>query len=279
MKKIFVAFAALAVSAAVLSAQDLTVAMETFNKAATILNDENGNKAEALALFQEALVQGEACGEEAAELVANCKKVIPEVTLSVAKGMINDANYDEALVKLDEAAAKAAEYGVEGVADEANGLIPNVYLRKGSTLLKAKDFAGAAEAFQKIVAADPTDGQAQLLLGQAYLQTGKTDEAIDALVKASENGKEAQANKLLSSTYLKKGASLMKDNKTAEAIEAFENSNKYGESANAYKMLANAYSKLEKKKEAIAAAKKYLEISPDAKDAATYKQLIEVLSK
>ena len=39
------------------------------------------------------------------------------------------------------------------------------------------------------------------------------------------------------------------------------------------------YSKLEKKKEAVAAAKKYLELNPNAQDAATYKQLIEVLSK
>ena len=117
------------------------------------------------------------------------------------------------------------------------------------------------------------------MLGQARFQGGQTDEAIEALLKAAENGKEANANKLLSSCYLKKGQTLMKENKLTAAAEAFESSNQYGENANAYKMLANVYSKLEKKKEAVAAAKKYLELSPNAPDAATYKQLIEVLSK
>ena len=279
MKKIFVAMAAFVVSASLLSAQDLSVATETFNQAATILNDENGDKAQALTLLQEALTQGEACGEEAADLVATCKKLIPEVTISIAKGLINEGNYDEAVAKLAEAEAKANEYEMAETAAEAKSLAANACLRKGSTLMKAKDFAGAAEALAKATEIDPTDGNAYLMLGQAQMQTGKLDDAIAALLKASENGKEAQANKLLSNAYLKKGAALTSENKTAAAVEAFEAANKYGENATAYKMLANSYNKLGKKKEAIAAAKKYLELSPDAKDAATYKQLIEVLSK
>ena len=279
MKKFFVALAAFAVSATLLSAQDLSVATETFNQAATILNDENGDKAQALTLLQEALTQGEACGEEAAELVANCKKLIPELMISIAKGLINDGNYDEAIACLSAASAKAKEYENEETAATADGLLPNAYLRKGATLLKAKDAAGAAEAFTKVSELSPEDGNAWLMLGQAKVQVGDTDAAIEALLKAAEFGKENQAGKLLSSCFLKKGGALLKENKTAAAVEAFETSNKYGENPNAYKMLANAYSKLEKKKEAVAAAKKYLELNPNAQDAATYKQLIEVLSK
>ena len=279
MKKIFVAMAAFVVSASLLSAQDLSVATETFNQAATILNDENGDKAQALTLLQEALTQGEACGEEAAELVANCKKLIPELAISIAKGLINEGNYDGAVARLTEAEAKATEYEMAETAAEARSLAANACLRKGNTLMKEKDFAGAAAALAQATELNPADGNAYLLLGQAQMQSGKNEEAIEALLKASENGKEAQASKLLSSVYLKEGAALMKDNKTAEAVNAFEASNKYGETPNAYKMLANCYNKLGKKKEAINAAKKYLELSPDAKDAATYKQLIEVLSK
>lgn len=279
MKKIFVALAAFAVSATLLSAQDLSVATDTFNEAATILNDENGDKTQALTLLQEALTQAEACGDEAADLVANCKKLIPDVMISIAKGLINEAKYDEAITCLNDASAKAKEFENEETAAAAESLLPNAYLRKGATLLKAKDFNGASDALAKSAELNPTDGNAWLMLGQARFQGGQTDEAIEALLKAAENGKEANANKLLSSCYLKKGQTLMKENKLTAAAEAFESSNQYGENANAYKMLANVYSKLEKKKEAVAAAKKYLELSPNAPDAATYKQLIEVLSK
>ena len=199
--------------------------------------------------------------------------------ISIAKGLINEAKYDEAINCLTDASAKAKEFENEETAAAAEALLPNVYLRKGATLVKAKDFDGAAEALTKSLELNPTDGNAALMLGQAYFQAGKNDEAIEALVKAAENGKEAQANKLLSSCYLKKGQALMKENKLSAAAEAFETVNQYGENPNAYKMLANIYSKLEKKKEAVAAAKKYLELNPSAPDAATYKQLIEVLSK
>ena len=60
----------------------------------------------------------------------------------------------------------------------------------------------------------------------------------------------------------------VKAGKNAEAIEALEKSNSYAESANAYKLMASAYTKMGKSAKAVEAYKKYLEIAPDAKDAA-----------
>lgn len=277
MKKALIAAAAVLLSATLLSAQDLSVATETFNNGVTTL--QGGDTPAALALFQEALALGEACGDEGAELVSNCKNIIPGLYVSIAKGLINEDDYDGAIEKLQEAIAVAGQYGVEGVSDEAGSLITTANLRKGGSLLKNKDFAGAAEALKNVVAADASNGQAWLLLGQAELQNGNNAAAIEALKNAAGNGKEAQAGKLLGNAYLKEGSALLKDGKTAEAIAAFEQSNAYAESANAYKMLANAYNKTGNKKGAINAASKYLELNPNAKDAATYKQLIEVLSK
>ncbi len=267
MKKLFVAIAAFGLAAAVASAQDFNAAIDAYNAGATAL--EGGNKTEAVTQFRSALTQFTACeGEEAAEMIAKCKEIIPNTLLSLAKEQINEANYDNALATLAEVQSVAAEYGIEAPATEAAGLVPNVFLRKGSTLLKDKDYEGAAAAFKEVVALTPEDGQANLLLGQALMQNNDLAGATEALEKAAELGKADQANKLLANAYLKEGQALLKANKTAEAIAALEKSNGYNESANAYKLIASAYTKANKTKDAINAYKKYLEVSPNAKDAA-----------
>ena len=265
MKRFFVALAAFGLAAAVVTAQDFKKAVETFNAGATALET---NKTEALAQFRAALAEAAQCeGEEAAELVAKCKEIIPGTLMSIAKEQINEANYDNALATLAEVKTVAEEYEAEEVAQEATELVPNVYLRKGSSLLKAKDFAGAAATFKELTAIEPENGQAQLLLGQSLMQGGDAEGAIAALTKANELG-EAQAPKLLSTTYLKKGQALLKAGKNAEAIEALEQSNSYVESGNAYMLIASAQTKAGKSAQAIEAYKKYLELSPNAKNAA-----------
>ena len=265
MKRFFVALAAFGLTAAVVTAQDFKKAVDTFNAGATALET---NKVEALTQFRAALEEANLCeGEEAAELVTKCKETISSTLLSIAKEQINEANYDDALATLAETKAIATEYGVSAVVEEATGLVSNVYLRKGSSLLKAKDFAGAAAALKELVAIEPENGQAQLLLGQSLMQGGDVEGAIAALTKADELG-EAQAPKLLSTTYLKKGQALLKAGKNAEAIEALEKSNSYVESGNAYMLIASAQTKAGKSAQAIESYKKYLELTPNAKNAA-----------
>lgn len=266
MKRLFVAFAALALAAGIASAQDYNAAVETFNNGVQALETD---KAEALNQFKSALTQFEACAEEeAVDMVAQCKKIIPQTILSIAKEQINEASYDEAVATLKEAAAVAEGYGIDEVVADAKELIPNAWSRKGAALLKAKDFAGAATALKEVVALTPEDGQSQLLYGQALMQAGDTDTAVAALEAAAANGKEDQAKKLLSNVFLKEGQALLKANKAADAIAALEKANGYLENANAYKLIASANTKLGKSAKAIEAYKKYLEISPNAKDAA-----------
>ena len=266
MKRLFVALAAFALAAGIASAQDFNAAVEAFNMGAQTLET---NKAEALNQFKSALTQFEACAEEeAAEMVAKCKEIIPQTIISIAKEQINEAAYDEALETLKEATATAEGYGLEDIALEAKNLVPTAWSRKGAALLKAKDFAGAAAAFKAVTTLNPEDGQNQLLYGQALMQAGDNAGAIAALEAAAANGKAEQANKLLSNAYLKEGMALVKANKSAEAIEALEKANSYVESANAYKLIASANTKLGKSKAAIEAYKKYLEVDPAAKDAA-----------
>lgn len=262
MKRLFVALAVLVMGLASASAQDIKAAFDVYNAAV-----QAESKADALAKFKEALPLFEACSEpEAAEMVAKCKEYIPSTMLSIAKEQINAASYDEAIATLGETVETAKLYEATAVADEAAALIPNAWSRKGATLFKEKNFAEAAVALAEVVALNPEDGQTWLMLGQARIQSGQTDEGIEALEKAAAFGKEAQANKMLSNTYLKKGQALLKAGKATEAIEALEKSNTYVENANAYKLIASAQIKNGKSAKAIEAYKKYLEINPDAKD-------------
>ena len=266
MKRLFVAIAAFALAAGIASAQDMSAAVETYNKGAQTLES---NKVEALAAFKSALTQFEACAEdEAADMIAQCKKIIPQTMISIAKEQINEASYDEALETLKEATATAEGYGLEELAIEAKDLVPTAWFRKGAALLKEKDFINAAAALKAAVTLAPEDGQSQLLYGQALMQSGDMDSAIIALKAAAEFGKAEQANKLLPNALLKKAQALLKENKAAEAIETLEEANSISESANAYRLIANANTKLGKTKATIEAYKKYLEVDPNAKDAA-----------
>ncbi len=270
MKRLFTIFAAALLAAGIASAQDVetyNTAVETFNNGALALQEDN--KTEALNQFKEALNLFQNCeGDEALEMVARCKEIIPSTLLAIAKDLINNQDYDAAIASLKETAAVAKEYGAEEVVLDAENLVPETLYRKASALVKVKDFANAIPVLNEVVAADSTNGQAYLYLGQALLSTGSTDEGIEALKQASANGKSNVADKLIGNTYLKKGQAALKGGQFAEAIEAINNANQYIENAQAYKLLASANMKSGKTADALEAYKKYLQVSPDAKDAA-----------
>ena len=95
MKRFFLTLTAVVLAAGTMAAQDMAQATETYNNGAMSL--QMGDNASALAYFEQALAMGEACGEEGTDLVNNCKDIIPQVTLAIAKDMIQADNYDGAV--------------------------------------------------------------------------------------------------------------------------------------------------------------------------------------
>lgn len=277
MKKVILLIAAIAMSAVYVSAQDLETVTANYNGAAEALT--TGDKALALEYFQAALkgaegLTEEQLGEDGATIVSTCKDRIPQIMLSIAKDNIKEKAYDEALVKLQETVESAKLYGIAEAEKDATELIPQVYMQKGNTLLSAKDVNGAVAAFQQVVALDPENGMAYLMMGRAYAATGNVEEAEPAFLKAAEFGKEKDAYKQLSTVYLKKAQSALKAKNFTQAVEFAEKSNSYVESANAYKIAGNAASQAKQNAKAIEYLKKYLELSPNAKDAVQMKYTI-----
>ena len=275
MKKIILTLAAVILSAGLVSAQDMAKATETAQDANEALVAKD--YAKALEGFKEALTLAQACGEEGEELVGTCKSVIPSIVLTIAKNAIKDAKYDEGIAQLDEAIKVAEEYENDDVIGEAATLIPQVKKQKALALYNDKDYAAAAEAYKDILAADPEDGASALRLALALTNLDDKEGAIAAFKQAAEHGQAANANKQLANIYLKDAQQLLKDKKYKEAMAACEESNTFSESANAYKLLASAAAQLKDNSKAISSYEKYLELSPNASDAAGINTTIAVL--
>ena len=275
MKKIFLLFTAAVLSAGMAFAQDINQATENYNNGAMEL--QMGNNDAAITYFQTALEMAEALGEEGAEVATNCRNIIPAVYLSTAKEQIKAKNYDAAVEQLNKAIEAAEKYENADVTADANELMPQVYVSKGNDFLTAKNFAEAEVAYNKAIELDATNGMAYFRLGQALASQNKTAEAEAAYVKAAENGQEKNAYKQLSNMYVKLAQASNKAKKYEEVLDYAAKSNQYLENANAYRFAAGAAQQLGKNADCIANYEKYLELSPNAKDAGGVKFTIAAL--
>ena len=265
MKRIFLMFTVALAATVMASAQDINKAIEAAN---------NGNEAFqmgeyelAIEAFKSSLAIAEELGEEGAEHASTCKTAICNIYLAHSKNLIKSSDFDGALAKLNETITVAEGYGAEDTAADAKALIPQVYMQKGNSALKAKDMPAAIEAYNKVCELNPTNGDAYLRLGRAYAATGKLDEAVAAYETAAVNGEEADAKKQLSTLFLKRAQASLKAGKNQEVIDFATKANEYGENANAHKLAASAAQKMGNNALCIEFYEKYLAAKPDAKDA------------
>lgn len=266
MKKIFLLFAAAVMAAGVASAQDINKAIELANSGNEAF--QMGEYALAIDAFKESLSIAEGLGEEGAEHANTCKTALCNLYLAHAKSLIKADDFDGALAKLDETIATAEGYGEAATVEDAKALIPQVYMQKGNTAYKAKDMATAIAAFTKATELNPANGDAYLVLGRAYAATGKITEAVAAYEAAAANGEESAAKKQLSNLFLKKAQACSKAKDNQGAIDNALKANEYLENANAYRIAAGAAQKMGSNAKCIEFYEKYLQIKPDAKDAA-----------
>ena len=277
MKKTLIIIAAAILSAEVASAQDMQQATDTYNNGAMAL--QMGDNAGALDYFKQALTMAEACGEAGADVIANCKNIIPNVELSIAKDLIKSEDYAQAVEQLNKAIASAKEYENADVETEAAGLIPQVYMTQANSLLNAKDYEGAAAAYQKILEADPDNGSAYLRLGTALSAAGKVAEAEAAFTSSMQYGQEKQAVKQLSNMYVRLAASDLKAKKYADAVTHALKSNEYLENATAMQVAGTASMQLGQNAEALKYIESYIALAPNARNIPDMYYTVAVLAQ
>ena len=264
MKKFIATLATIVVALGSAFAQDLAAVTELYNSGAEAISTD---KAGALKSFEAALSLADALGEEGQEIVANCKNIIPNLRLSLAKDLVKASQFDEAIAALQELEKVAEAYEALDVLNEATTLIPQVKMSKANNLYKAKEYDAAAAAFQEILDAEPTNGNAAFYKGAALVGAGKNAEAIAAFELAAANGQEANANKQIGNLYLKEAANALKAKKYADAVTAAAKVNDYTENAQAWQIAGQASQLASKNNDAIKYFEKYLEAAPTASNA------------
>ena len=275
MKKIIASIALALIALCSMSAQDLAQITEIYNNGAAALSA--GDKSGALKSFEQAYELATALGEDGAEVAANCKGVIPDLYLSIAKDLAKTSDYDGAIAGLNTAIEVAQKYSDEGVAAQAAELIPQITMQKAGSLLNAKKYAEAAEVYKQIVAADATNGVAALRLGMALNGAGDIEGAKAAYEQAAANGQEKTAKSQLSKINLKEAVAALKAKDYSKAVSAAMKCCEYGENAQAYQIAGQASQMANKSNDAIKYYEKYLELAPNAKNSTQIAYIVGTL--
>lgn len=266
--KTFLAICAVALlSAGTIQAQDLAAATETYNAAATSLND--GNYISALENFNKALKMLEGLGEEGQTMLAEAKSIIPQIHLRYGKELAAAKDIDGAVIQLKKAIETGKSYSVADVVTEATELLPQVLMADANELLNAGKFAEAAAEYAKVIKADPENGTAYLRTGMALSRINREAEAVAAFEKAMELGEKDNASRQLSVIYLKKSAALMGAKNWAGVFENAKKSNEYNESGQSLKLMGLSAVQLKKFDDAIETLEKYYAMDTNAKDKAS----------
>lgn len=205
---------------------------------------------------------------------------------------------NEATIVLASAAAAAGTTQVQtGKADPAT-----VLYNEGAALANTGDLKGAVAKFEEAVKVNPDFAAGWIALTKMYGRTEQWQKAIDAGVKAYEaDSDDEDLNSVLATAYRKTGqaakaaqyeSKLPKNaaaifNEAARAINAGDNAKAEtllkqaieadDKFAQAYYELGMLYAGQDKKADAKKNLAKYLELSPNGKDAATAKEMLNYL--
>lgn len=174
MRKLFVTmFALLAVGMA--SAQDEVVAK--FNEAAAAINGKNYTAA--VPLLESIIEKGTNSNDpQVLTCVTTAKKYLPTCYQGLGLSAASQKNYDKAIEYLTKAAEIAELYGNATAKQKANTVLAKVYQVQGAEAFNAKDWAKAAEVFEKGYAANPRNADMALNLATCYCELGKYEEGI-----------------------------------------------------------------------------------------------------
>ena len=264
MKKVLSILTIAVITAVSLYAQDMESATALYNEGATALNA--GDKTTALKYFEEALGQAEVIGPEAEELLFNCQRNIPTLLNAIGKELAAANDIDSAVVVLNQAIAKANEYGQDDIAVEAESLIPQLYMQQGNLFLNQKDYASAMKNYEKVIEINPNDAIGYLRLGQAARRMEDIETAVNALAKASELGQKDAAGKELATLYLTSANTELKAKNFESALEYAQKANEILPNPTAMQIAGTAALQLKNYAAAIENFEGFIAASPNARN-------------
>lgn len=191
------------------------------------------------------------------------------VPKNAAAEVIPILEHGNQLLTAKDYAGARAEYE-KGLAAIPNNAI--ILKAIAQTYYGEKNLDKAIETLQKVVAIDPADTTAQLLLGELQIEKGNLEEGQATLAKLPPDTIQDPA------VYVNLGILLMNKKKTEEAWQYFDKAVKLAPAdGDSYYYRGLAEMQLKKKAEARADFEKYLVISPTGDYAADVKEYLKSL--
>lgn len=287
MRKAFAFTAAILLCGTLALAQDFQKVTELAKQA----NDElvGGNAQAAISNFKAAIEGAATCTEDGvADLVANCKKGIALANNSLANTMIESGQLEEAVKQLETTMAAAIEAGDEELAlkvdqktTQLHQALANAKIKSASTsadpAVKVAIYKEALTHLDAALAKDGENAKLYLQKGQVLGSIGDKAGAVENFLKAKELGKESEANKQLSTIFVKEAAAKLKAKDFKGAIDAAMKSNEFLESATSYKIAGTAANGMKDLEHAAEYLSKYIELAPNAKDVEQMKAAVAAI--
>ena len=153
--------------------------------------------------------------------------------------------------------------------------------QNGVNLAQADKLEEAVGAFRKAIELKPDFAEAHINLGLLLYQQGNTDEAEKALLKALElKPEEPRTKETLAKIYFKKAKELLQLDKIDEALEKLKLSSGFNPNDPfTHYLFGYAYAQKGMKEEAIKSFETFLQLEPNAPQAAKVKDILENLKK
>ncbi len=189
--------------------------------------------------------------------------------------------YQEVELEAGDSRAIAIELGKALSEEQKNRQDALASFQNGVSLAQENKIDEAVVAFQKAAELKPDFAEAYINLGLLFFRQDKTDEAEKALLKALElKPEDAKIKAALGNVYFEKAKALLQADKVDEALELLKLA--YGYNPNdpyTNYLLGYAYSQKGMKEEAIKSFEAFLQLEPNAPQAAQVKEIIENLKK
>ncbi len=223
-------------------AQTIEEASEAYNAAAEKAKEKD--YVAVVSLLENVISIGEKTGPDADELVREAKKMLPGMSFQAGGSLIQGGKPEEAIVYFEKAVTLAEEYEDVRTLGRAKDWVARTYVMMGGNAFNSKDYATAAEIFQKGYDVNPDNPQLALFLAQSYGEMKEYDKAYEVfrnVISLEQHGekyaKEVNEAKGLIARYMLIHADDLKSSQPAQAVEILAESVAATPDPTAYLML------------------------------------------
>lgn len=263
LRKVVLLAVVIVLGAGKVCGQTLDDAIEAQNKAGEL--KMQGDIPGAIAALENCIELCLAIGDEAEEQRVQAENYIPNLHFEIAKGLLKDKNYPEALAAFEKTIAAAEKYNVPALKEAAEENVPKVYFASGVAEFQAKNYQDAAKHLQRAAELDKENVKACYYLGLAYQNLKDEENMAEAFksaaaLSAHDKATAGKAATSFGKYFYNKGITSMKGKQWEAAIGAFFIATEVEHEllGDVYYRMASAYNSWGKPTEAIAACEKAL---------------------